>query len=215
MLLAHEQVKSPADFKGKTILISAAANSGWWPWARAKWGLEESQARPYTFNIQPFMADKNLMQQGYLSSEPYAVAKAGGKANVFLFADYGFPPYSTTIVAMAKTVADKPKLVQAFVKASMEGWKSYLSDPAPANALIKKDNPAMTDDLLAYGVAKMKEMGIVGGGDAAKLGIGAMTDERMKTTFEMLVANKLVDPAKVDLSKTYTLQFVKDLKVLP
>ena len=215
VLLSHPEVKSPADFKGKTMLISAATNTTWWPWARAKWGLDDSQVRPYTFNIQPFMADKNIVQQGYLSSEPFAVAKAGIKPNVFLLADYGYPPYATTIVAMAKTVADKPKMVEAFVKASMEGWKSYLADTAPANALIKKDNPNMTDDLLAYGVLKMKEMGIVGGGDAAKLGIGVITDERMKATFDMLVAHKLIDPAKVDVKKTYTLQFVKDLKVMP
>ena len=215
VLLSHPEVKSPADFKGKPILISSAANTTWWPWAKAKWGLEDSQARPYTFNIQPFMADKTLLQQGYLSSEPFAVAKAGIKPNVYLMADYGYPPYSTTVVSMAKTVADKPKMVEAFVKASMEGWKSYLADPAPANVLIKKDNPNMTDDLLAYGVLKMKEMGIVGGGDAAKLGIGVMTDERMKATFDMLVAYKLIDPAKVDVKKTYTLQFVKDLKVMP
>ena len=215
VLLSHPEVKTPADFKGKTMLISAATNTTWWPWARAKWGLDDSQVRPYTFNIQPFMADKNIVQQGYLSSEPFAVAKAGIKPNVFLLADYGYPPYATTIVAMAKTVADKPKMVEAFVKASMEGWKSYLADTAPANALIKKDNPNMTDDLLAYGVLKMKEMGIVGGGDAAKLGIGVITDERMKATFDMLVAHKLIDPAKVDVKKTYTLQFVKDLKVMP
>ena len=215
VLMSHPGVNSPADFKGKSILISSAANTTWWPWAKAKWGLEDSQARPYTFNIQPFMADKNLVQQGYLSSEPFAVAKAGVKPNVYLMADYGYPPYSTTIVGMASTVAAKPKMVEAFVKASMEGWKSYLADPTAANALIKKDNPNMTDDQLAYGVAKLKEMGIVTGGDAAKMGIGAMTDERMKATFDMLVANKLIDPSKVDLKKTYTLQFVKDLKVLP
>ena len=215
VLMSHPGVNSPADFKGKSILISSAANTTWWPWAKAKWGLEDSQARPYTFNIQPFMADKNLIQQGYLSSEPFAVGKAGVKPNVYLMADYGYPPYSTTIVGMASTVADKPKMVEAFVKASMEGWKSYLADPAPANVLIKKDNPNMTDEQLAYGVAKLKEMGIVTGGDAAKLGVGAMTDERMKATFDMLVANKLIDPSKVDVKKTYTLQFVKDLKVMP
>ena len=215
VLMSHPGVNSPADFKGKSILISSAANTTWWPWAKAKWGLEDSQARPYTFNIQPFMADKNVVQQGYLSSEPFAVAKAGVKPNVYLMADYGYPPYSTTIVGMASTVAAKPKMVEAFVKASMEGWKSYLADPTAANALIKKDNPNMTDDQLTYGVAKLKEMGIVTGGDAAKMGIGAMTDERMKATFDMLVANKLIDPSKVDLKKTYTLQFVKDLKVLP
>jgi NitT/TauT family transport system substrate-binding protein len=173
--------------------------------------------RPYTFNIQPFVADKNVVQQGYLSSEPYAIEKeAKFKPNVFLLADYGWPPYATTIACMEKTVKERPKAVAAFVKASMEGWKTYLKgDPAPGNALIKKDNPNMTDDKIAVGIKLMNETGMVFGGDAAKLGAGIMTDERMKKTFDMLVEMKLLDPKKVDLKKTYTLQFVKDLKILP
>jgi len=205
------------DLKGKTILISSAANTTYWPWLRTTYGLSDSQARPYTFNIQPFIADKNVVQQGYLSSEPYAIEKeAKFKPTVFLLSDHGWPPYSTTIVCMEKTVREKPQAVAAFVKASMEGWKSYLKgDPSPANALIKKDNPNMTDDKIAHGIKMLNETGMVFGGDAARLGVGVITDERMKKTYDMLVAMKLVDPAKVDLKKTYTTQFVKDLKVMP
>ena len=113
-------------------------------------------------------------------------------------------------------VKERPKAVAAFVKATMEGWKSYLTgDPAPANALIKKDNPNMTDDVIANGIAKMKETGMVTGGDAARLGIGIMTDERMKKTYDMMVAMKLLDPAKVDLKRTYTTEFVRNLRVMP
>ncbi|MFM2400057.1 MAG: hypothetical protein RL341_2214, partial [Pseudomonadota bacterium] len=92
----------------------------------------------------------------------------------------------------------------------------YLTgDSSAANALIKKDNPNMTDDKIANGIKLMKEMGIVGGGDAAKMGIGIMTDERMKKMYDLMVSNKLLDPAKVKLADTYTTQFVKDLKILP
>jgi NitT/TauT family transport system substrate-binding protein len=218
VLIGHPGVVNKMeDLKGKTILISSAANTTYWPWLRSTFKLDESQARPYTFNIQPFVADKNVVQQGYLSSEPYAIEKeAKFKPNVFLLADYGWPPYATTIACMEKTVKERPKAVAAFVKASMEGWKSYLKgDPAPGNALIKKDNPNMTDDRIAVGIKLMNETGMVFGGDAAKLGAGIMTDERMKKTFDMLVDMKLLDPKKVDLKKTYTLQFVKDLKVMP
>jgi NitT/TauT family transport system substrate-binding protein len=205
------------DLKGKTILISSAANTSYWPWLKAAYKLEDSQVKPYTFNIQPFIADKNVVQQGYLSSEPYAIEKeAKFKPNVFLLADHGWPPYSTTVVCMEKTVRERPKAVAAFVKATMEGWKSYLKgDPKPANDLIKKDNPNMTDDKIAVGIKLMNDMGIVFGGDAAKLGAGVVTDERMKKTYDMMVAMKLLDPAKVDLKKTYTTEFVKNLRVLP
>ncbi|MEO7852401.1 MAG: ABC transporter substrate-binding protein [Rubrivivax sp.] len=205
------------DLKGKAILVSTAGHTTYWPWLMATYKLDAAQARPYTFNVQPFIADKNLVQQGYLSSEPYAIEKeAGFKPNVFLLADHGWPPYSTTIDCMADTVKNKPKQVAAFVKASMQGWRDYLTgDPSAANALIKKDNPNMTDDSIAVAIKLMNQTGMVGGGDAAKRGVGIITDERMKKTYDMMVAMKLLDPAKVDLKKTYTTEFVKDLKVMP
>ena len=217
VMIGHpETVKKIEDLKGKTILISGDANSNYWPWLRTAYGLSDTQTRPYTFNIQPFVADKNTVQQGYLTSEPFAIEKeAKFKPSVFLLSDFGWPPYSTTIVCMEKTVKERPKAVAAFVKASMQGWKDYLKgDPSAANALMKKDNPNMTDELLAVGIKLLNESGMVFGGDAAKLGVGIITDERMKKTYDMMVAMKLLDP-KVDVKQTYTTEFVKDLKILP
>ena len=215
VLIAHDDVKTFEDLKGKTILIASSAQRGYWPWLKAKYGFTDAQTRPYTFNIQPFVADNNVAQQGYLTSEPYAIQKAGVKATTLMFSDHGFPAYATTISCMDKTLKERNKAVAAFVKASMEGWKSYLADPAPGNVLIKKDNPNMTDDQLAYSVGKLKEMAMVTGGDAARMGIGTMTDARAKASYDFLVASKLIDPAKVKLSDTYTTEFVKDLKVMP
>lgn len=215
VLIAHEEVKSFEDMKGKTILIAPTAQRGYWLWLKGKYGFQDSQTRPYTFNIQPFVADKNTVQQGYLTSEPFAIQKAGVKANTFLFADHGWPSYGTTISCMEDTVKTRSKVVAAFVKGTMEGWKSYLADPAPGNALIKKDNPNMSDEQLAYSVAKLKEMGIVTGGDAGKAGIGSMNDARIKQSYAFLVENKLVDPAKVTPAQAFMFDHIKDLKVMP
>jgi NitT/TauT family transport system substrate-binding protein len=217
VIVAHPDVKKIEDLKSKTILISSAANTTYWPWMKATFGFTDAQTRPYTFNIQPFLADKNLAQQGYLSSEPFAIETEGKmKPTVFLLSDLGWPQYSTTIVCMEKTVREKPKAVAAFVKASMEGWKSYLTgDPSPGNALIKKDNPNMTDAKIAHAIKLLNETGMVFGGDAKTMGVGVITDARMKQIYDMMVSNKLLDPAKVDLRKTYTTQFVKDLRVMP
>jgi NitT/TauT family transport system substrate-binding protein len=215
VIIAHDDVKGWEDLKGKTILIGGGANRGYWPWLKARFGFTDEQTRPYTFNIQPFVADKNIAQQGYLTSEPYAVQKAGVKAKVLLISDTGYPAYAATVSCMDKTVKERSKAMAAFVKGTAEGWKSYLENPAPANALIKKDNPNMTDDQLAYSVSKLKEMGIVSSGDAQRLGIGVITDARAKASYDFLVSAKLIDPSKVELSKTYTTEFVKDTKVLP
>ncbi|CAG9182798.1 Riboflavin-binding protein RibY [Cupriavidus pinatubonensis] len=213
-MMTHEDVKNLADLKTRTILVSTSGRTTWWPWLRARYKLDESQSRVYTFNLQPFFADPKAAQQAYASSELFSADKAGVKTRFFLFADDGYPPYGTTIVTMDKTVREKPDLIARFVRASMEGWKSYLADPAPANALIKRDNPNMKDDQLAYGLDKLKQFRMITGGDAATQGIGVMTDARWRKTRDFMVEVGLLK-ADLDWKRAYTTQFVKDLKVMP
>ncbi len=221
VMVGHpDVVKRLEDLKGKTLLLATPAYSTFWPWLKSTYRLDDAVTRPYTFNNQAFLADRNAVQQGYLTSEPYSIEKEGGfKPTVFLLADHGWPPYSTTIVCMAKTLRERERAIAAFVRASMLGWKSYLQGDAAtiaaANALIRKDNPPMSDDRIAHAIGLLKSTGMVLGGDAAKLGIGVITDARMKKTYDMLVAQKLLDPKKVELAKTYTTRFVREAAVLP
>ena len=215
VLISHEDVKSFEQMKDKTILIASSARQGYWLWLSKKYGLKDEQTRPYTFNIQPFVADPNAVQQGYLTSEPFAIQKAGVKANAHLFADKGWTSYSTTVSCMDDTVKNRAKVVDNFVRATMEVWKSYLADPAPGNALIKKDNPSMSDEQLAYSVAKLKEMGIITSGDAVKGGIGIISEARARQNYTFLVDNKLIDPSKLKFEDAFKLDSVKAAKVLP
>jgi NitT/TauT family transport system substrate-binding protein len=211
ILMTHpgNGIETLADMKGKPILVSSSAINTYWVFLKAKYGFEDSQIRKYTFNIAPFLADKSSIQQGYLSSEPYFVKReVGFDPKVFLLADEGYLSYASITLVPREWIVKKPEAVRGFVNASIEGWYDYLyGDPAPANALIKADNPDMPDDVIAYGIAKMKEYAIIDGGDAKKMGIGAMTDERWKTHFEMLVAAGIM-PADLDYTKAYTLDFV-------
>ncbi len=213
-VLAHADVKGLDGLKGKTILANSSAQTSWLPWLLGKYGYTMDQVRPYTFNLQPFFADKSIAQSAYLSSEPFIALKANEPANFFLLGDYGYPPYGTTIVTQQKMVSEKPDVVARFVRASMEGWKSYLANPAPGNVLIKQDNPKMEDDLLAFAVKRLKEVKAVDGGDAATQGVGTMTDARWEQTYKFMVSAKLLKP-DTDWKKAYTTQFVKDLKVMP
>ncbi|RYF35857.1 MAG: ABC transporter substrate-binding protein [Comamonadaceae bacterium] len=215
VLISHDNVKSFEEMKDKTILIAPSAQRGYWLWLKSKYGFKDDQTRPYTFNIQPFVADKNSVQQGYLTSEPFAIQKAGVKANAHLFADQGWTSYATTVSCMDETVNKRGKAIESFVKATMEGWKSYLADPAPGNALIKKDNPNMTDEQLAYSVAKLKEMGIITSGDAQKGGIGTIDEARAKKNYAFLVDNKLIEPSRLKVDDAFKLDWVKAAKVLP
>jgi NitT/TauT family transport system substrate-binding protein len=213
-MVTHMDVNGLADLKDKTILVATSGRSTWWPWLKLKYGFKDEQARPYSFSMQPFFADNNMAQQGFPSSEPFIAEKAGQKVKFFMFADDGYPPYGNTIVTTQRMVKDKPDVVRRFVKATLEGWKSYLADPAPGNVLIKQDNPKMEDDLLAYGVKKTRELNLFGGGDAARLGAGIMTDARWKATYDFMVTSGQLKPLD-NWKQAYTLQFVKDLKVMP
>jgi len=210
VLLAHPgEAEKFTDLKNLTLLVSSEGQQTYFKWMQAEFGFSGAKVKPYTFNPQPFLLDKQTAMQGYVTSEPFAVEKAGQfKPKVFLLADNGFNTYSTLIEARRETVEKRPELVQRFVDASAIGWYHYLyGDNKAANALIKKQNPEMTDELLNYSVAAMKEYGIVDSGDTLKSGIGAMTDARMASFFDKMVRAGVVKPG-TDYRNSYTLQFV-------
>lgn len=211
VLLAHPgKAKSFEDLKNlPVLLIGDQGYASYYQWMKKVYGFTDEQRQPYTFNMAPFIADENSAMQGYLSSEPLMVEKEGGfKPDVFLLADQGWSTYSTTIETMADTIASKPEQVQCFVDGSIKGWYNYLyGDNTAANAMIKKDNPDMTDEQIAFGIAKMKENGIVDSGDTETMGIGAMTEARVKDFFDKMVAAGVVD-AGVDWKASFTTQFV-------
>ncbi|HET7681258.1 MAG TPA: ABC transporter substrate-binding protein [Xanthobacteraceae bacterium] len=209
VLLAHPDVASFEDLKTRTLFVSKEGMASYFQWLKADFGFKDSQVKPYTFNAQPFLVDKRSAMQGYVTSEPYAVEKQGGfKPKIFLLADKGFDSYSTLIETRRELIEKKPDLVQRFVDASIIGWYNYLyGDNKSANALIRKHNPEMSDELIAYSVAKMKEYGIVDSGDTLKLGIGALTDARMKSFFEKMVRVGVTKP-NVDYRRAYSTQFV-------
>jgi NitT/TauT family transport system substrate-binding protein len=211
VLITHPRadVKSLADMKGKPIMIADASTVAFWPWLKAKYGFSDTQIRKYTFNLAPFLVDPKAIQEGYLTSEPYTIEQQGHfKPQVFLLADNGYPGYANMVVVPQKWIATNPAAVQAFVDATREGWRDYLfGNPAPANTLIKRDNPDMTDGLIAQAIAKMKSYGVVASGDAATLGIGAMTDARWKIFFDTMSSEGLYDKS-LPYKNAYDLRFV-------
>jgi NitT/TauT family transport system substrate-binding protein len=211
VLLTHPETKATKleDLKPLTLFVSKEGVSSYFQWLKSEYGFSDKNVRPYTFNPQPFIANPQSSMQGYVTSEPFAVEKAAGfKPGIFLLADYGFNSYSTMIETRQDMIIKKPDLVQRFVDASVIGWYNYVyGDNSAANAMIKKLNPEMTDELLAYSVAKMKEYGIVDSGDTLKSGIGSMTDERVTSFFEKMVRAGVVKP-DFDYRKSYTLRFV-------
>jgi NitT/TauT family transport system substrate-binding protein len=211
VLIAHPSapLSDLRDLKNLTLYVSKEGIATYFQWLKADYGFLDARVRPYTFNPQPFIADRNSAMQGYVTSEPYAIEKqARFTPKVFLIADYGFNSYSTLIETRRDLVERNPDLVQRFVDATIIGWYHYIyGDNAAANEMIKRQNPEMTDELLAYSVAKMKEYGIVDSGDALEFGVGAMTDARMASFFNKMVRVGVTKPS-IDYRKSYSLRFV-------
>jgi NitT/TauT family transport system substrate-binding protein len=211
VLIAHPGVGNDSfpELKGKSIMISADTRVTWWGFLKTKFRYTDSQTQPYTFNLAPFLTDKNAIQQGYLGSEPFTIEQEGHfQPVVLLIADAGFQGYASMIATSDKKIAEQPDLVKRFVDASIEGWYSYFyDDPTPGNILIKKANPEMTDALIAHGIKSLKTHGILDSGDAATMGIGAMIASRW-ATFYQTVSDQGLYPKGLDATKAYTLQFV-------
>ena len=211
VFLVHpgQGIEKFTDLKKLTLFVSKEGVPTYFQWMKREFGFREEQIKPYTFNPQPFLADKKSAMQGYITSEPYAVEqKVGLKPKLFLLAEQGFSSYSTLIETYSALVTKNPGLIQRFVDASIIGWYNYLyRDNRAANARIKRDNPEMSDGLLAYSVSTMRKYGIVDSGDAVKLGIGTITDARMRMFFDQMVRAGVVKPG-LDYRKAYTTQFV-------
>jgi NitT/TauT family transport system substrate-binding protein len=211
-ILAHSDIKSLADLKGHKILLASSSHTTFWPWLKEKYGFTEDQAAPYTFNLQPFFADPAIAQQAYATSEPFQAQKANIPVNYFLLAKYGYPAYGSTVITTQPFMTKNSSAVARFVDATMKGWRSYLQNPAPGNALIKIDNPKMPDDQLAYSLAQLRATGAVTSGDASKMSIGVMTDARWKATRDFLVRSGLLKDS-TDWKSAYTLDYTKNLHV--
>lgn len=211
ILMTHPRgdITSLADMKGKPIMLADASIGAVFVWLKARYGFEDAQVRKYTFNMAPFLSDPKAIQQGYLTSEPFMYERETGKhPQIFLYADHGYPSYATLVMVNARVIETRPEMVQAFVDATIDGWRDYLhGDPAPGNALIQRDNPEMSAETIAQAIEKIKAHGIVESGDTQTLGIGAMSDARWLEFFNVMRDSGVYAP-DLDVRAAYTLQFI-------
>jgi NitT/TauT family transport system substrate-binding protein len=210
ILMAHQSagLKTLADMKGKPIMISKYSIDGFWAWLKAAYGFSDDQIRPYEFNLAPFLADKSVIVQGYLTSEPFNAQKQGADSQIFLLADSGYNDVAAIIGARTDWVKNKKDLVQRFVDASIKGCYAFFNgDPSKAFALIKSQNSEMTDDQMKYTWDSLKKNAIFTSPDTDKLGIGATTDEHWKSIWDLMVSSKIARDGE-DYKAAYTTEFV-------
>ena len=211
VLITHprEDIKSLADMKDKPVMIADASVNAFWVWLKARYGFSDRQIRKYTFNLAPFLVNEQAIQQGYVTSEPYTIAEQGGiEPQVFLLSDFGYPSYAAMVMAQNKLIEDRPEIVQAFVNASIEGWRSYIfGDPAPGNALILEANPDMTQDILDQASDQMRARAMLVPEDGTAENIGAMNEARWQAFFTIMSDNG-VYPRELNWRAAFTTRFI-------
>lgn len=209
-LVAHagQGVSTLQDLKGKPIMVGQFSRIEFWQFLKTRYGFNDDQLRPYSYSAAPFLADLKAVQQGYITEDAALLGKELPQPPVsILLADYGYDNYASTIFATDAYIAAHTKTVAAFVDASRKGYEECVKgDATPAMKAVLAVNPSGGEELFRYKVDQMRQRGMVDGGDAAKLGVGAMTDERWASFFDTM-STAGVYPKTLDYKSAYTLQF--------
>lgn len=160
---------------------------------KKKYGFDKVKVVPYDGGVARFVADKDFAQQCFITSEPIAARRQGADPSVFLVADEGFNPYVAVVITRRELWKEQPERVKDFVAAVREGWRSYLDDPAPANAVMGKLNTTM--DTATFAAAAAAQKPLIETEETRARGLGTMSRERWETLGQQLVELGLIDKA--------------------
>ena len=203
-------IDSIAALKGKAIYLPGAARINYWPWLKGKFGLADEQIRPYDQSFRALALDRQASSQGYVTNDAINCGKVQIVCRSLLLADYGWGAYANTVDTTEKTIQERPEMVRAFVKATHEGWKRYMENPARAHALVQQMNPQQDEARISAIHKVMRERGLADSADTRGGKYGAMSDARWESFYREMVAVGALPPT-LEYRKAYTLQFVKDL----
>ncbi|WP_257450344.1 ABC transporter substrate-binding protein [Archangium lipolyticum] len=160
---------------------------------KKKYGFDKVKVVPYDGGVARFVADKDFAQQCFITSEPIAAKRQGAEPSVFLVADEGFNPYVAVVITRRELWKQQPERVKSFVAAVREGWRAYLEDPAPANAVMGKLNTTL--DAETFAAAAQAQKPLIETEETKARGLGTMSRERWETLGQQLVDLGLIEKA--------------------
>jgi NitT/TauT family transport system substrate-binding protein len=199
------------DLKQAPLVMGNSGRQTFFLWLNAAHGFPRANLRPYNHNLAPFLNDKRAVMQGFATAEPKRVLDATGREpRVFLLADYGWNSYSTVLETRTELIDRHPETVQHFVDASILGWRSYVDgkNAAVVDSLIKKENPSMTNGLIAYSREKMHKLKLVEGDDANEQALGAIDLKRVRAFYDEMVKAGMYKAEEIDPVQAVTIRFV-------
>lgn len=162
-------------------------------WLLHRYGKGSVKIVPYDGGVARFLTDSKFAQQCYVTSEPISARQEGVEPSVFLVSESGYEPYGVVVIARRSLIDEKPALVDSFVKASAEGWRAYLDDPAPTNQLLQRLNSAMDQpSLLAAAEAQRP---LIETEETQARGLGTMNPQRWEKLADQLVEISLIEKA--------------------
>jgi NitT/TauT family transport system substrate-binding protein len=185
-ILVHDEspVRTFRDLNHRTIM--GVQGSNWIEYLKMHYHIDFNLI-PSNFGIGQFLADKNFIQQCFVTNEPYYVRKAGAHPRTLLMSDAGFSPYRVIYTTKAFANAH-PDAVRAFVAASYRGWEDFMNgDPSPAKAAILAANPNMDDGLMNFSINAMREQHLYAGLPQAGERAGLMSRKRLEDQDQTLL----------------------------
>ena len=144
------------------------------------------QLVPMDGSTAQFVSDKELIQQRFLTSEPWFVAQQGVETEVLPFWDMGLDPYRL-VMTSTELATQRPDVVRRFVAASMRGWSEFMSgETADAFALIAARNTQQTPDFMQWTYARMQEYSLVYGRSSDGETMGQINRGRLQRQIDQL-----------------------------
>ena len=213
---AKHPMSKPADMKGMNVGVHPSGSTYVFLKAFfAKNGLnladvqQSTVAPPYENMLILGRVD---LVPGYIDAEvPELEAKAGGPGSLSILhgSDYGYDAYGSGLFTSEKLIAEKPDLVQRFVKAYLQAFKLVVENPKEAVDIVVKANPeykGKEETLLMQLDADIKSTFF--GPYTKEHGIGAISDKQWNATAQVLKEQGVL-PADFNAAGGFNSTFVE------
>jgi NitT/TauT family transport system substrate-binding protein len=188
-----------SDISGHQVAV--APSGGFWPYIKGHYHLQDVKEINFTGSLAEFKRNEDLVQQCFITSEPYFARQEGIDFDTLLIAEAGYNPYSQGLFTSERVIKEEPDLVRKVVKAAQEGWRQFLADPAKSRDLVLKVNKDMEQAPFDFAWKELKD------GDYFGDPIGGMTAERWDTMKKQLEEAGVLEKP-VDVNSVWTDEFL-------